>query len=472
MFKTKLVAIFYELSPHEKRAFRQWVHAGIGHKNPQMIQLLDYLYPIDLEQHRALLDRKLVYQAVFGEAPFNMALLRHLSSALTQVLEQFLVYQYRKKQILDFQLDLSNIYKQKGLLRLAQQSLQKAQKLHQAAPYQDIQQLKRQYEIELALYRQAVDQDRAATHNLQALNDSFEVSFLAEKLKHSCRILSHQGMYAQEYQTGLLEQVLAYLEANPSYIEVPSIALYYYYYQASSRQEEQATYFGAFKDCLFTYEQLLPDEEVRDLYILATNYSIRRLNTEQRAYYLQESFELYERALERGFLLEQQQLSPFAFTNIIAIALSLNKAAWVADFIHTYTPHLPKERQVAYRNYNLSRYYFHQKAYQKAIDLLAIDEFEDLHLGLSAKMLLLKIYYELREFQLLEALLNRFRTYLSRQKGLGYHKKNYNNIIRFTKRLVTLNPYSDKEKQKFRRDLEQIELLTERTWLLKQLELL
>lgn len=472
MQKNKFVAIFYRLSPHEKIAFQKWINSPYFNKNTLVTKLLQYFYSIDLKKDRHLLDRKMIHAEIFPKQAFNMAKLRHLVSELTQLLEQFLVFQYRKSQNIQFQLDLSKVYKQKRLDTFCQQSILKAQKLHQKTPLKDIKQLKTAYSIESAIYHNTLEKDRSTSNNLQTLNTSFDLSFIAGKLKHSCRILSHQGMYKQQYDTGLLEHILSYLNQRPIHLELPSIGLYYYYYMACTNLEKETIFFQQFKSYLFQYQHFFEKEEVRELYILATNYSIKRLNTNQRAYYLQETFELYQQTLKNGVLLENQQISPFAYTNISAVALGLKKYDWTWHFLHDYAAYLPANIRQAYMNYNFSRWYFHQKAYQKAEELLVADDFEDLHLNLSAKMLLLKMYYELGEFQLLDSLLNRFNTYLSRQKALVYHKQNYNNIIRFTRRLASINPFSSKAKNKLRKEIEAVEILTEKTWLLEQLEAL
>lgn len=470
MQKNKLVHIFYNLSPHEKIAFRKWVYSPYFNKQEPIKKLLDHLYYLDLEKDRCFLDRNYIFTLLYGQIPFSMPKLRHLFSELTQLLEQFLVYQYRKTQEFNFHLDLSQVYKQRGFEQLQNQSLQKAQKIQAKYPFQDIIELEQKYQLEWATYDKNLSKNRSIHNNLQSLNSSFDLVYIAGKLKHSCRILSYQGMYTQQYQMGLLPQLLDYLEQEPQHLLQPTIGLYYYYYKASTSKEKESNYFKKFKDYLFDYQHFLPKNEVRDLYILATNYSIKRLNTDLHDYYIQETFELYQEALKQGILIENEQISPFAFTNIVAVTLGLKKYDWTWQFIQQYSPFLaPKTRQ-AYVDYNLSRWYFQQQQYQKAEKLLVADDFEDLHLNLSAKMLLLKIYYELRELQLLDALLNRFRTYLSRQKGLVYHKKNYNNIIRFTQRLVNINPYSDKAKNKLQKEINAEELLTEKKWLLEQLE--
>ena len=57
---------------------------------------------------------------------------------------------------------------------------------------------------------------------------------------------------------------------------------------------------------------------------------------------------------------------------------------------------------------------------------------------------------------------------------MGYHKSNFINIIKLTKKLLKVNPYSKHQKAKVKLAIEQANPLTgeERKWFLKQLELL
>jgi hypothetical protein len=89
---------------------------------------------------------------------------------------------------------------------------------------------------------------------------------------------------------------------------------------------------------------------------------------------------------------------------------------------------------------------------------------------LNAKMMLLKIYYELDEVDALESLLESMRAYLNRKEVTGYYRSNYQNIIRYTRKLVRINPYDKAPKEKLRQEIQQVNPLTEREWLLRQLE--
>ena len=59
---------------------------------------------------------------------------------------------------------------------------------------------------------------------------------------------------------------------------------------------------------------------------------------------------------------------------------------------------------------------------------------------------------------------------IRRQKDLGYHRDNYLNLIKFVKRMLQTNMKSEAEKSQLRVDIESTTELTEREWLLAQVE--
>ncbi len=82
--------------------------------------------------------------------------------------------------------------------------------------------------------------------------------------------------------------------------------------------------------------------------------------------------------------------------------------------------------------------------------------------------MLAKMYYELKEWEALENLLESFKTYISRKKDLGYHKENYLNIISFVKNIIHFNPHDKEERETLVQKINETEILTEKKWLLEQ----
>jgi hypothetical protein len=90
--------------------------------------------------------------------------------------------------------------------------------------------------------------------------------------------------------------------------------------------------------------------------------------------------------------------------------------------------------------------------------------------NLDARRVLMRIYYELGEFSALDSLLESFTVYLHRQKNLGYHKNNYQNLIKFVKKLLHSDLKNAVLKAELTLDIENTVELTERDWLLAQLK--
>ena len=96
-------------------------------------------------------------------------------------------------------------------------------------------------------------------------------------------------------------------------------------------------------------------------------------------------------------------------------------------------------------------------------------ESKDLVNNLISKTLLMRIYYELEEYDSLFSHLDSFQIYIRRREVSDFHRKNYMNAIRLVKKLVALPELDKQAKKKLREEIESEEVLTEREWLLSKL---
>ena len=62
-------------------------------------------------------------------------------------------------------------------------------------------------------------------------------------------------------------------------------------------------------------------------------------------------------------------------------------------------------------------------------------EFEDVLWNLDAKSMLLRIYFEEKEYEAMLSLIKSFKLYLYRQYDLGIYKTRYKNMIGFCEKL-------------------------------------
>jgi hypothetical protein len=208
-------------------------------------------------------------------------------------------------------------------------------------------------------------------------------------------------------------------------------------------------------------------EEASDLHLLARNYAIKRLNTGDSKY-IKELFYLYKIGLNSVVLDENGIMPPSSFKNIIAVGLKLKEFKWTEKFIREYSQKMEEQYQKDYLNYNLAKLYFEKKEYNRVTDMLLDVEYQDIFIAVDARTLLIKTYYEMSEYDLLDSQLDSFKQFIRRKKELAYHAKNYLNTVRFTKRLVGMNGNS-KEAEKLRKKIKDETMLTEKAWLTEKL---
>ena len=191
------------------------------------------------------------------------------------------------------------------------------------------------------------------------------------------------------------------------------------------------------------------------------------LNTGGQKYY-NEVFEIYQAGLQRGVFEESGQLSPFTYKNISAIAIGLKKYNWVAAFLDKYKSKLDPVIREGFYAYCLARYFFAIAKYEEVSSLLQEVEIKEQFTDLDARVLLIKTYYELDEFGLLDYSIGNLKQQLRRKKLQSYHQTVYGNFAGYVNKLVHLRPYDKKARTVFREKLMATKAVAEKEWLLSK----
>ncbi|MEZ5058842.1 MAG: hypothetical protein R2879_17550 [Saprospiraceae bacterium] len=321
--------------------------------------------------------------------------------------------------------------------------------------------------LEMEEFQFSAAQRRTADLNLQSLSRQLDLSYASQKLQQACLLVSHMAVFKKEYEFGLFEQVLEFVEKE-NLIEVPAIGIYYHLYKAL-KQDNATLNFHQLKQLIFENDDQFSKAEMRDLIILAINFCIRKYNDGSREY-LEEEFDLYKKGLEEGFLLQNGYLSRFTYRNVVTVGLILKAYDWVEDFNAAYKPFLEEKHQEVMFHFNQARLLYETRKYDEAVEMLQGFESQDLLLNLSSKALIIKVYFEWGEFDLLQSHLDAFKTYLRRRKNqIGYHQSLYTNLINYTQKVLELPPGDKKSMAEITQTIQQQKNLAEKEWLLSRL---
>lgn len=466
MEHTRLLKLLRTLSKTELLGLKKFVRTPFFNQRSEVPDLLDWLLA-SLKSGRPVSDKAAAYRHLFGETTFDDHRIRMAMSFLYQLTGQFLTVQAFLNDPVLYRKKLAAVFRERQLPDQAEKTCQEASDLQQRKPLRNADFLEEKYQISLEKHRFQVNMQRVQQQDLQELSVQLDHAFLARKLWQACVMLSHQNVSNASYDFGLLDAVLAHAEQSDA-LSIPAVAIYYHCYRALV-QTSDSTHFQQFRQLLTQFGDQFPAEELRDLYILAINFCIRQYNAGNPDY-LQQQFDLYKEGLDRQYFITEGGLSRYTYQNAATIGLVMHELKWVESLIHQYRPMLKEEHREGLFSFNLARLEYHRRDLGKALQLLQKAEYKDLLLNLAAKILQLKIFYELQEFDLLASHLQAIRIFIRRKKVMGYHRENYLNTVNFTQKLLEANLFDKNTRTALRREIEGVKAVAEKEWLLEQLK--
>jgi len=458
MEKSSLYQLIRSFSAVELRDVRKFLQSPFFNQRKDLVDLFEYLAGGAPPRKAA------VWHSLAGTAPFNDQKVRLLMSYLHNLLEQYIAVKELTADPLNVQLHSAVGFRKRRMnepFERVRKNLSKslaAQALRNTAFFETLRRL--QWEAHQVAYPQMpTDISR-----LQELSGTTDVIYLAQKLQLICLLTAHQTVYQTDLDTGWEAEVIARAESE-DFARLPAIAVYLHCYRML-RYPNAETHFQQFKRMLLDQAPCFSGEEMHGFYILATNYCVRRLNAGDLRFY-SEVLDLYKEGLEKAYLFEDGVLSRFTYHNVVAAGLHTGELVWVRYFINEYKHRLEKRYRESAFSLNLARLEYAQRNYGFVLELLQKANYRDPLLNLTAKTLLLKTYYDLGEYDLLQSHLDAMRNYINRKRVLGYHRTNFLNIIRYMEKIIRLNAMDKASVESLQNALMNEEVLTEKGFFLK-----
>jgi hypothetical protein len=476
MLNSKLYNLFARLSAAQKREIRGFIALPLVNQRAEVLRLWAFLENAKSDKPDDF-DRKKAFQAVFdAEKLFEEQPLRHVQSWLLTAIEKYLAYRNFSENEALHDLHLAKAYQKLRLSEQQQQVLQNVEKTlnkTQNSP----ETLHLRYQIECDRYEILTDNQRKTDLNLTELGYTLDAAFVVNKLREACYTRAHEAVSKQQYRVRFLENVLQQIENEPIMLAEPLIAAYHWAYQLAisveQAQDAIMTAYPNFKKIVLaenTKTTLRFTQNVQhELWIAALNFCIKNINSGQNEFYT-EILIWYKYGLSAEILLKNNEISPFTYRNIVTAACRCAEFDWVKIFVKEYKNKLPAAIREATYDLNLARLLYEAHDFEAALPILARFSSDDSLQNFAAKTLLLKMLFEMQEIDALETHLSSFAQYI-RRKGVktGYHQANYENIIRFTRKIIYTH---DKTAlHELENEIKTTTPLTEKNWLLKQIDL-
>lgn len=464
MYNSKLYAILEHFDKYEQNRCRKYIQSPYFNRSEELVELFDLLVSAINGENGVKLEKEYLWKKIQPGKEYDDVRFRKYGSDLLKLIEGYLALQAFEENPLHQATYLMEAISRRKLKKLNSTAIRTSRRLSSQQKYKPSSYYYYQYEVEKNLY-QLTDSDlkRSRRNNVEEIANNLDRFYISEKLKYYCLVLMQQFYISQEYEILFIEEIISQIQKY-RFDDIPPIAVYYQIYLTLSDSNNEKHYFELIR-VLQKHGTQFPPDEAYNIYTYALNYCIRKVNKGHQQF-LDEYFKLYQYLLREEIIFIDGELSPWDFKNITFAALRLGKFDWVEEFIGTYKNRLKENYRDNAVTFNLARVYWYQKKHEKVIELLREVEYEDVAYNLSSKAMLLATYYETDEIEALYSLMESFRTFLNRHKDIPeQRRRNYKNLIRFTKKLTKIRPGDNTSIEKLKKDIEQTKGLADAKWL-------
>ncbi len=465
MYKSKLYQVLAQFDKKEIKRLDLFLNSPFFNQDRRIILYFNEIKTSLVSKEQ--LDKKLLFNHLFPNKSYDDTLLRVLQSQFLKLVEKFIFHNQSSENDFESTFQLLEYYRIRQLWKPYTTHLKKIATHFASNSIGDESHIWYRYKymtekINLEAFNKTIKPD-----SLQNYYNSVSDVHLTALLKSACRLLTEESVYNYTFDIGTLNTLAGWIKTHEQNLS-PIVRVYFAYYQMLEDPSAEEHY-QTFVQLLAQHNSIFPKKELRDLYLVANNYCIKRVNQGDKKY---ENLALknYKDALEEEVLFENGLLSQRTYNNIVALALKNNQWDWVEDFMDKYTQSLRSSEQESTYHLNKARLSYVKQDFDQALELLQGADFKPMLNNLSAKTLMIKLFYETEEYDVLYYQLKAMRAFLYRNKVMGYHKKAFNNLIRYTEKLLRIHSGDKQKIEKVKSSIEDEEIIWEKEWLLTQLE--
>lgn len=477
MKNSKLVSLLSKLSQKEFKEFGKFVKSPYFNSNSNIIKLYDLIAKYFPDFNNPNLTKENIYNYIYPGEKYNDSTARGLLSAALKLGEEFLAVthlrndEYKYKNFLLTELahrktfDLFNIHLKNFRNELESLSIKDEDYFLEKFKIETLLST-----IESKAYIPLTQKDIPGdTHTRDS--DNLITYFLITMLKRYNYLLTKTGSFNVSLDLKFFDEIFNYL-SKIDLNEIPP--LNYHYNRAMlyiSGMNEK--YFLLLKKIFYDDFENLNHSERYNLLATLQNYCVQA-NRDKSENTSEIQYKLYKFAIEKDILTfnEVEPIHHIFFTNIVVVALSLDKINEAKEFIQNYKSRLAPERAESVVNLNLAKVYFKEKKYDESLLSLALVHPDDVFSKASIKNLYAMIYYDKGMIEELVLLLDSYRSFLNSNIILGDKlKENHFNFVSLLTRLIKLKDVGAKSEIEYlNHEAKTMKSLLSKPWLIEKIK--
>ncbi|MFK7972279.1 MAG: hypothetical protein AB8F95_18055 [Bacteroidia bacterium] len=480
--------LFNTLSSEESKRFRDFVQSPYHNRSQKLIRLFELLEPhfplkkqddeLEEEVSESLIEL-LAESDLFPQDTVAESALSNLLSRFRALIETFFIHEQISQNAHQAHFTaLQDLGKRVGAEDFFTRNADKFEKTltkENALSIAGSWHLFRLAEMKLSF--STMHADRADSYPLEDARKLLQTYVLINHMRYELSALNRRQLTGEEYTFRMQEPFLTYLSEEKSLLAHPLLSLYYHMVRCFDQPDNEA-FFQELQVAWKAHISKIAETESSELFAAYVNLYIARKRRGKQS--LEDIFHLYRDAASGGGLVSSEGIQVGNYLNVVDVSLALCRAADSSDFeeeilkwLRTFLNEKRPEIRGAVRDsaWQLAQALiaYHQYDFKQAAQLLQLQS-GDLMLELKRRVLLVKVYTTLEEWDLCESVRSSGYIFLHRKKERFSEEKFevWNTFFLLTKSLIQLlsQDWNDKEAwEKFAQKLQQSPHLESRAWL-------
>lgn len=409
------------LSPEEFGLLGKAANSPLLNTNSRVAALYDYLHPFYPSFSGQGLEDGEVFSRLFPDEKYNDYKLRRLLSALSALVEQFLVYLEVRREESETPLLLIRAMGRRNLFGLFERKSLEVLEALESSPYRDLDYYRRKVEVFTNYYfHPFTDKRSIEPARLQDLVNDMDYRYALEMYRLGNELRNRERIFSEQYRlTGIDAMASQYgegiLSENPIFRTYRSLLLAY-------QDEKNPKLFKELKHNFVSHVDKMRRDDLSLLFQQLLNYTVRRINQGDSAYY-REALSLYRMGLESDWLIDGGRMSEATFSNIVMVSCEEGAYEWAHDFMGKYESFLDEENREDTIAHCHSLWHYFQGQHDEALQILASHRFSG-PFQPSSRMTAIRILFEQfftdeSYFSLLLSQVRAFEKFLSRDHSLS-----------------------------------------------------
>jgi hypothetical protein len=276
-----------------------------------------------------------------------------------------------------------------------------------------------------------------------------------------------------EYMKRLnVDELMEYMKRDKSEY-YPIAAIYYFMYRAYGEDDNDEYYFRLKKQ-VDENLHLFGREEKFNLLIILESICVNKISSGKAEFYKQ-LMNIYDFMLDQDLCTHtpKDYIQTNLFRNMFYTAMILNRFDWAEKFLEDNISKVNPEHRKNLFHFAMALLLFEEGRYEDALENISKVDQKFFVFKLDARILMLKIYYEMGAYESALSMIDSFTHFLTNNKSIySYDKERFENFLKYLKLFIKVNLGGKYGHGMLTKEISSVTNIISAKWLLKKAQTL